>query len=337
MRTPAESAGKKAKCPKCEAVVDVPDDRNAVDTGRTGAAEAPNPYLPPDAGFQPPDAPAMALGQRQPIAEDLRDIVFGPPTEVHWAKVTFDEMLQRSWGIFTQRIGVCLLYALIVFGVNIAFSSVTFVINISTQLGAQAANMAWIAFVGSGVSQILTMVFQSWITAGAVIYMLDMARYGNARFSDIFRGHPYMLRVFLFNLLILVVVYGIPGVLGIPGFILLANNADPEWIVAGFAPAVIIGIPIIVWLTLTWYITVLTIIERNQSILQAIKTSSRCMKGNRLIVFAGGAAVGALCVLFTLLTCGAGMFLVIPFAMLFSCAVYLLATGQAANDLGVQK
>jgi hypothetical protein len=141
-----------------------------------------------------------------------------------------------------------------------------------------------------------------------------------------------LLRLFLFNLLVVVIVYGILGLCAIPGIVAIVNQAGTEWIVAGFAPVVLLGLPVVIWLTISWYLTALLIIERDQRLLEALGTSWRLMRGNRLIVFVGGAAVGALSLLFLLFTCVIlGLPLVIPFVTLFTCVVYLLATGQGVE------
>lgn len=337
---PDESAGKQIRCPGCEARIAVPGGDLTSDRQETGRHDpAPPPVIPPPAETAQRENPYLAPGSAAQAAADkpfadkgvdaeLREAVFGPPVPPRHTKITFDDMLQRSWAIFTQRLGPCVLYALILIGVNLAVSAVTGVINFSTQIAARSVDALWIAFIGQGVSQIINMVFQAWITAGAIMYIVDMARYGNARFSDIFRGHPYLLRLFLFNLLVLVVVYGILGLFAVPGIVALAMKAGTEWIVAGFAPVVVIGLPLVIWLTISWYLTALLIIDRDQKLLEALGTSWRYMRGNRLIVFVGGAAVGALSLLFTLVTCGIGMLLVIPYVTLFTCVIYLLATGQ---------
>lgn len=321
LQTPDQTAGKKTRCPKCQAVMAVPDEHSSAGDAVASA------YQPPR--DQPGEEPSP---QTSPLSNELRAAVFGPPTEPRPHKLTLDEMFNRTWIIFTNRLGILVLFALLMMGLNGVVSVGTMVINFSTQMAAQLTNEIWIMFVGQGVTQIISFVFQSWVQAGAMIYMLKMARYGQVSFNEVFRGLPFLWRSLLFTLLILLVVYGIPGLLATGGFVALAQQAEPAWIIAGFAPAVVIGLPLITWLMLSWYLTIAFIVDRDMKLNEAIRQSHRFMRGNRFMVFVAGAVVGVLAVLLLIITCFLpGMLFVIPYAMLFSCVVYLLATGQGTG------
>lgn len=319
MQTPDESAGKRARCPACQAVVDVPESAaTEVETVRSA-------YRPPQE-FDPD--PAKKVSPDVPLSSDLQGALFGSPIEPRPYKITLDDMFQRTWTIFTNRLGVCLLFALLLFGLNGTVSVLTFVINFSTQILATYLKTMWLMFVGQGFSQILSIVFQSWLQAGAMLYMLNLSRYGHASFNDTLRGYRYMWRSLLFQVIVIALVYGIPSLLGIGGFVAVANQAEPVWIVAGFAPSILIGLPLIVWFTMNWYLTIPFIVDRDLPLLKAMKESQRFMRGNRLIVFAGGAVLGLAALLFIVITLCFGLVFVIPLVMLFSSVVYLLATGQ---------
>jgi hypothetical protein len=322
MQTPDESAGKRARCPACQAVVDVPESSAAVVDSVTSAYRPPQDIDPGVVRETPTDSD---------IPGELKEALFGPPTEPRPYKITLDDLFQRTWGIFTNRLGICLLFALLLLGLNGTVSVLTFVINFSTQMAAAYLKMMWLMFVGQGISQILSIVFQSWLQAGAMLFMLNLARYGQASFNDTMRGYRYMWRMLLFQVLMIVLIYGIPSLLGVGGFVALGNQAEPIWIIAGFAPSVLIGLPLIVWFTMNWYLTIPYLVDRDLPLLQAMKESSRFMRGNRLIVFAGGAILGLASMLFLIITICIGFVFVIPLVMLFSAVVFLLATGQGMD------
>ena len=120
LRTGDGTAGKQAKCPDCGAVVTVPDGSADAPLAAPLPSQSPagSPFGADPAGYQPTDdtgnpyqspgahgtAPAAAYAQFQ------GQIV---PT-----RIDFEDVFSRTWTIFKEQWGACLLAIVVVFAIN---------------------------------------------------------------------------------------------------------------------------------------------------------------------------------------------------------------------------
>ena len=138
LRTPDDTAGRQAKCPQCSAIVEIPttDGRGseltapagsenpfpASEQSRQDSFESPsaqdfaNPYAPPTSAASRPASTPFAEGQQL------------TPT-----RIGFSQTLRRTWAAFTEKLGPCLLFALVLLGVQLASQIVRIPLEILQQ------------------------------------------------------------------------------------------------------------------------------------------------------------------------------------------------------------
>jgi phage FluMu protein Com len=118
LRTPDDTAGRKAKCPQCASVVDIPvapqsegagfnpfAGKLEMAGGDSGNVEVDtNPYAAPQEAASRPDFGVAAPGDEELV-----------PT-----RVTTGEILSRTWTRFTNNLVPCLLFGLIAIGIQMA-------------------------------------------------------------------------------------------------------------------------------------------------------------------------------------------------------------------------
>ena len=192
LRTPDGTAGKKAKCPQCGAVVNVP---TASPSQPTEPVSLPPVFVPPSdnpyqaSNVDPHRSPFAGPGTFRPTPIDLGD-VFG-----------------RTWQIYKERLGVCIAVMLLLLVLEIA-------ISIPANFMEQRSLAAFIAGIVANVVGL-------WLALGAMTFYMKVGRGELATVGDLFSGGRYLLRgVGLW--IILTIISGIGFVLCIlPGIYVL--------------------------------------------------------------------------------------------------------------------
>ena len=330
LRTPDESAGKKAKCPQCAAIVDVP--------ASTPPAEAPaQESMPPGFEPQPPSSPLEnSFGGASvpphsyasaPAIETKLGIV-----ALERRVVTFDEVFSRTWAIFQDGLGQFVVPGLVLWAVWL-------VMQIFGQIGSLVANASGdpaIIGIFSFANSVISVLVYAWMDLSIVSFMLRHARTGRATMSDFFNIGPHFLRAvgtrLLFGLILFVIIVACLA----PGLIVLglgaAANAQEAAIIGGLLAfvgglvAVVICI-ILVYRYFLWLYFFFTV-DRNQGVFEAMRSSGEFMQGNKLIVFLLLLVTGIVGGLFSCVTLSFGMILFMPYLGLLYTVIYLSATGQ---------
>lgn len=366
LRTPDESAGKKARCPDCGSIVDVPatggnaeaapvptsgsvfenpfaDPRqagsaasggsSATTGGATGSSASGGAYgdrpgqSPSTWGDNPYAAPRTPV-QDQPIAAGS-----GGPLEHR--TVTLDELLKSTWYTFKPQFGMAILLSLVLFGLNSVASFVGAPINV----GAQATREIAVVIIAQFVVQIINFIAQAWLQAGATLVGLKWARQGVIDISLIFAVGPVFVRslgaMFLMNLVI-----WIPAMIGLsPAGVVLATSLpiqNEEQLLPTLITAVVgvlVAAPVMMFFAMKFFLTLPFIVDRNLGVIEAMKQSSAFMVGNKGTMFLATVVVGLGCGFAMICTCFLGILVVPAFYAVFVSIGYLLITGQIAPRL----
>jgi len=196
LRTPDGTAGKKAKCPQCGAVVAIPV---ATDELASEASTVPAP------------SPAPSVPKPQPQPQSQNPFQSPAGTESHLASTRIDiaDVMGRAWLIYKNRLGPCLL-AVFVYGIV--------AIGVAGATGFATRNAGGFVQLGVGLVQNVIGIF---IYLGLMSFMLKTARGEKAEVSDLFGAGPLVLRG-LGVMILYMLAYAIGLVLLIiPGIIVL--------------------------------------------------------------------------------------------------------------------
>src|SRR5262245_44579204 len=130
LRTADDSAGKQAKCPSCGATVPIPGPAANPFSGpgsapfAGGAAPSAGPFggAPATGGSVPFSGPESINPYRAPLVSDAPRAQ--PVPSGGWAPTRIDvgDVLSRSWRIFQDRFGLCVL-------VNLGFLAILFLVG----------------------------------------------------------------------------------------------------------------------------------------------------------------------------------------------------------------
>lgn len=360
LRTPDESAGKKAKCPECATIQDVPEqgfespssakpfpsaplagpladevpDSSQANPAATSSKDVlaqnspfsgkpQRPAAPASEPFNPYTAPSAGLSPPK---------VPSSPGKITPSKIDFGRVYASCWSILNDNLLSCVLAGAIFFGLVLAMCLLMYGVIVGIVLGAvglggEPSPALIVAFIGIGVGfGILALCLWSWLEAGIYLLFLKMAQGEAYQLSDIFRGRPYWFPMLGVNLVMSILQVGISVVFQLPGIL----TGDDLVLLGG---SLLSYLPIGL-ITFGFLLGKCFIVDQHQGVFQAISHSLTYMKGNYLMTFlillvAGlGASVGAVC------TCGIGYLVVIPAMFLLFVVIYLHASGQATADLG---
>jgi hypothetical protein len=166
-----------------------------------GSPFAGGPLPPPDSG-NPYASPSVPYGW-QPLGE-VQQIVRGYQPSA----IDLGDILSRSWRIFSNHFAECLLATLICFAVSLALTGMLAVFGLLGGAGVGAlANTnnkeaAILLGIFLGLVGILALgIFSAWLWAGYLIWVLKLSRGEEVAYGDLFRGGPFMGRMFWGNLL----------------------------------------------------------------------------------------------------------------------------------------
>lgn len=325
LRTPDESAGKKAKCPQCGAIVDVPAEDRAAGVPQQPVQEKVFADTRRSAGDYPPSP--SAAGVHNPYAAPrVSDTPFYATTslgELHHTQVNVDGVLATTWKIFAEQLGPLALAGLVLFGVN-------FALQLFGQIGgavAQASNEIAVIVAFTVVNMLISIVVQTWLQLGAINYSLKVARERNAKLGDLIDVGNFVLRGIGLSIVIGLIIFGVLLLCAIPALLLIATQNQPLIVVAAVI-GVCAYVPIAVVLLLRYSLAFPFLVDRRAGILQALSLSAQYMRQNKLtalLVFLVTSVAGGL---FTCLTCFVGYILYLPFWNLLVTILYLSVTGQ---------
>jgi uncharacterized membrane protein len=301
LRTDDDTAGKAARCPACGAVVPIP----SATTG-SGGALPPGPGEDPFAGgVRPPSVPPDSGNPYQSPSP------FATPSAAMSGKLDLGDVFSRTWILFKSDWGMCLLAALVAFLLNLG------------------ANMASHFLPVAG--PVAAMLFEVWINIGLALFFLKKARRQEVAVGEVFNGGPYFGKVLLASLLIAAIMIGIALVCVLPLVLIGMAISKDATVALAVTGAIVAG-------GLIWYVSLVLsqfrylIIDRNLGVIESLRTSKDLMEGNKLTLFLIGLVGGALAVLLTILTCGVGYLVVLPYFTMMEAVIYLTITNQPTAE-----
>ncbi len=177
LRVGDENAGKTAKCPACETLMQVPGESATAGTGSEKPAEPtkpqagsspfstppPNPYASPTSDFKAAKAPTTAV-------------------EIQPRYVDFGEIWNVAWRVWQENLGLLVGVTVVVVIIGVAVTS------IAQQLG----------HVGS----VLEFVVNVFLGIGETQICLKLARGQRAEFADLFGGGPRFLQALVISIIL---------------------------------------------------------------------------------------------------------------------------------------
>ena len=326
LRTPDESAGKQAKCPECGLIQAVPANPQEGLGEKTSAAKPSTPLANPFAESQTPQP--NAAGDRvedyNPYASPIETkptISPGKAGSLQHSKISLEDVLTRLFEVFKKHLGPCLLFGLVLLGINIGT-------NIVVQVGqgvGQAIGEPAVLVVFSLVTQLISFLVQTFVQIGACMFGLRLVRHDQPEVGLVFQGGRFFGQGILYTFLLGLMFLGIFMVAVVPGVAIMASGNQEIGIVAILA-GIAVAAPLVIYLAMRFYLGMFFIVDQNMGCMDALKASTEYMRGNMLHAFIAGLALAAIC---TPLICTCvGILVVFPAQPLLMTIVYLRATGQ---------
>jgi phage FluMu protein Com len=307
LRVPDDAAGKRAQCPECRSIETVPSSTAAHSAGggpagTTGGASAgagplgPVPGGTPPSAEQvanpfavpPPETPAASLSDfnpyQAPLADDARfAVAAGPKGPLVPTPIELADVIRCTWTIWKNNLGLCVgVFA----AVTIMGTVVNQVGNVAVQI-MEAARIDPIYFFIVLIPLWLGMaVFEMWLAAGQARFFLRTARGEGAEFVDVFRGGPYLIRLFVTGLLLmLLTALSMALFVGVPAALGYAASGDNE--VAGLAALAggALFLVLVVYFAIVWSQWYFLIVDRDVGSIDALRLSAMLLSENKLTVF----------------------------------------------------
>jgi uncharacterized membrane protein len=292
------------------------------ETANPFADASASPFAPqkPVDSYNPYASPAMTMDGYTPAA--------GPSAAMVPTRIGFNDTLQATWKVFSENAGTLVLIALILCGLVVigyaAIAGVVAAFVIATMNGGVEPVMLIVAIPVVLLLVVVALVVYSWIEAGLAIVVIGLCRGSQMQVGDMFSGKRFTLQVVILNILRGVINFAISFVCGILGQVLAMAADEPMVSMVGSFLANVINYVVTLLLLLTTYL----IVDRNLDVIQSVSASMQYMRGNKLTVFLLHLVVGLCALGVVLLTCGIGTLLVMPYFMVLTAMVYLMATGQ---------
>jgi phage FluMu protein Com len=326
LRTPDESAGKKAKCPQCGEIVDVPlasqSEAAPVVTSPFAQAAATNPFGDSDAGR------GSRTGSANPyISPSLSETPFATKTPVAGLThqiISFDEVMRTSWEFLKLQFGQVILCGLLMIALSIGGAIVAGIVG---SIGQAIGNMYAVIFFGF-IQQIISFGVNTYLQLGLLIFGLRLVRTGVPSVSDMFAGKAYLLRGLGLFLIVTLISYGAFLLCLAPAFVTLAFGEDVVTF-AAFVICVLVGVGLASYIMLRLLLATTFLVDRNEGVIASLRLSGQFMTGNKLTTFLLLIVTGLLSTIFMLVTCFVGSIVVAPiFFGILVPTIYLTATGQ---------
>jgi hypothetical protein len=295
LRVGDDSAGKRAKCPGCATVLPIPA------AGSVAPAAAP-------AGAPAPPSPARAPSNpnpyQSPRAASPAAAPFSPRPAAGAAApgaVEFGTILGKTWDILKNRLGFCILVALlpglVIGGIEIVGFSLVGVVG-------AALRSAAVILVLYFLLMIAIMAVACWLGISQIRMYFKVARGQEATIGELFvfdsRVVPAFLTLLLFSIMVNIGYF----LFIVPGFFVLAM----------FFPCVGLAL------------------DRDVGVMESFSQASKMTEGNRMGIFLTCFLGGLIAMLGTLLTCGIGALIAAPFMGLMFVVIYLTLAGEPIGE-----
>lgn len=323
LQVPDDAAGKKARCPRCQNVADVPlastaspesPRENDPSSGMSTRPSDDDPYrlapeavspAPPWATSKPlgplPTKPASSSNPYQSPAYSYQEPQFGvnvggDKQPLRPTQIVLDDVFYVTWKIFQQNMGILIGVAL----VALLFSIATSAAAEGVKRSARDKDVGELMARGVDVA---TWPIMTFLEIGMAIVYLKVARGQPVEFAEMFSGGKYLLRSLGGDIL-----WGIAVVLAMCALIV---------------PGIFVAL--MLW---PYY---LFIIDRDQGVFESFSSAQQFTEGNKMTMFvvflANMGIVLAGCLTFII-----GLVFAVPFVSLMVIVCYLMMTGQLSRS-----
>jgi hypothetical protein len=337
LRTPDESAGKKAKCPQCGMIADIPAAGSFADASPAAPQEpapVPGPEMPPrmdeTADYRRATDPVNPYASPAAVDEPFKADMTGG--QLQHQQFGFDDTLSAAWEFFKQHLGNLAVFGVIIFAINAG-------LQIIGQIGGFAAQATQEPLVIVGFQLVMapaSFLLQTWVALATVLYMVKLLRTNNADLNELMAAGPFFLRGIGLNLLLALIFGGVLVLCMLPMAVTIPSE-EPELIISAAVLGVLVYIPILIFLGLRYALCMFFLVDRQAGVVESLGLSAQYMRGNKGTAFMLFLVVGIVGGLFVCVTCTFGQILYIPFWGVLTTIIYLLATGQAFQRAGVAK
>ena len=331
LRTADDTAGKQAKCPQCGEILTIPNSTTAhagqpTDDGLNeakGSELSSDPFATSETSttnpYQTPTTSQAVESQGYYIAAAGAKLT---PTTIG-----FSDVFTRTWEVFRNQLGTAVLFALCVFGVQIASNIVMMPIGMAANL---AGNDTLVFALVQVLQQFWGLIVGAFVTCISVRFALDLMRGHPSPLSAMWNVGPFFLRILALNLLILLVVIVVGAVCAIPVGIAWLTQ-DDTMMTTGVIITAALAVPAVIAMFFMGLMIILSsyfIIDRGEGVIEGINSSMLFMKGNKLMVFLVLIVAGIVGLIFGCGTLCIGFLFVTPFTYLLMATIYCSATGQ---------
>lgn len=317
LRTPDDAAGKQAQCPSCGAIQPVP---------AASAPESASPTLATPPNLSPPPSVPSANPYAGTSYETIPQggVPAGPIVP---SRLDPGEALSKAWRIAQPQILWLFLFGLVYMIVSYLAPATT---GFATDRFKRASGLRGteVEIIGQVLIQFTSTMINAFLSLGAAIYTLKLARGQGASLVDLFSGLPYFIRGVLGMILIWLMMLGSAIPCAIPaGVAAVAVGPDsPATIVAAVAGAALWGLAAtIIWLVFGQIFNVL--VDRNVGVIEALGISRRITAGNRLVLFVLYILLSVFVLIGICALC-IPVFFAVAFGQLLLAVAYLIISGQ---------
>ena len=333
LRTPDESAGKKAKCPQCGTIVDVPaDGASQTDAAPPFASSQQFPAKPEplDSGSNPFAATGGARDSDNPYASPSFT------SEVHQAKpttegelthniISFDDLLRTAWSITIDNLGPMAIFGVIMLGVQIALG----VFNQALSFAGQISGVAAVLIGIQVVSMVINFLAQTWVGIVSILFCTRMARDRQANLNVLSQSGPHIGRALGLTIVLAgIFLMFLLMFCGTPALIAWITTRDEATTLISAAVGLFVCLIPIFLVFMNYMLSMFFIVDRRAGVFEAMGLSRKFMRGNKMTAFLTVLVMQFLGGLFVLFTCCAGRVIYDPFSILVLALMYLTATGQ---------
>lgn len=351
LRVGDEAAGRKAECPKCGRLSQLPE----------GAA--------PESAISVPAAAGAGGDSRGDLGSALGhaggELLIGPLLP---SRMDLGDVVRRSFNTYGVQFGICLAATAIFFAIQLGFWFISVMVR---AIGEQSDPLSVEILIAAG-----QLVLDSWLGAGMVLFFLRVIRGRSPEINDLFGGGRYLLRIVIVTLLlgclfmgIMLVGVGIPAAIGhrISGVQLqkqleerpaeeknkdshpddeqhqpdhdqaeqdLLAQIDQKKLQGATFGAIIGGliclVPLII-LGLIFSQSQFLIVDRDVGSIESLRLSLQITRGNKVSLFLLG-ILGGLIVIAGIFACCIGLLFALPLVYLFMTTAYLAMSGQLSGN-----
>lgn len=257
----------------------------------------------PENPYAPPVIVEMTVAEHPAAKKEIRHSTF-----------SVRQLFSHTWAVFSDQLPICVMISIALSGFVVPAGIGTVILS---EMALRDTDDVLPVIIPLGLA---AFTVYCWLLLGQAILMIKLCRGDRAKLGDLFSGGPYLWRGIGLTLLVGLIEIGVSVACILPAMVIREPVAEIACQIIANVANYIIGL----FLVLSVYL----IVDRDVGVFQSIAQSARCMTGNKLTLFLAHLIVGIGCLASIVLTCSLSIIFVVPYCMLFSAMVYVLATGQ---------